>query len=325
MVRDPVRARTGAIVTAGPVVFLMGPTASGKTAAACRLADEFAAEIISVDSALVYRGLDIGAAKPSPMLLARYPHHLIDLRDPGERYSAAQFRRDALAVIADVHRRGRMALLVGGTGLYYRVLRDGIAELPEAEPAVRARLVRELETAGLAALHARLAVVDPASAARIHPHDPQRTLRALEVYETAGQPMSALLARTAEPGLGQSPLQLVLAPADRGWLHQRIAARFDTMLRAGFVNEVRALRARGNLSPEDPALRTVGYRAVWQYLEGELTHEMMRERAIVATRQLAKRQFTWFRGVAGAHWVDPRDDDPIARLRVEIMRHIEVN
>lgn len=303
----------------------MGPTACGKTAAACRLLEEFDAEIISVDSALVYRGLDIGTAKPSPMILTRYPHHLIDLCDPGERYSAAQFRRDALAVIAQVHRRGRIALLVGGTGLYYRVLRDGIAELPEGEPAVRARLAHELEEQGLPTLHARLAAVDPASARRIHPHDPQRTLRALEVYETAGRPMSELLARTAEPGLPRAPLQLVLAPDDRDWLHRRITARFDAMLRAGFVNEVRALRARGDLRPEDPALRTVGYRAVWQYLDGELTYDMMRERAIVATRQLAKRQFTWFRGVSAAHWVDPREADPMARLRVEIMRHIEVN
>lgn len=312
-------------MTAGPVVFLMGPTACGKTAAACRLAEEFAAEIVSVDSALVYRGLDIGTAKPSPMVLARYPHHLIDLRDPGERYSAAQFRRDALAVIAEIHSRGRMALLVGGTGLYYRVLRDGIAELPEGDPAVRARLARELEEHGLAKLYARLAAVDPTSARRIHPHDPQRTLRALEVYASTGTPMSELLARTAEPGLPRAPLQLVLAPADRDWLHDRIVARFDSMLRAGFVNEVRALRARGDLSPEDPAMRTVGYRAVWQYLDGELSHDMMRERGIVATRQLAKRQFTWFRGVSGAHWVDPRANDPLARLRVEIMRHIEVH
>ena len=303
----------------------MGPTACGKTAAACRLADEFGAEIISVDSALVYRGLDIGTAKPSPMTLARYPHHLINLRDPGERYSAAQFRRDALAAIDDVHRRGHLPLLVGGTGLYFRVLRDGIAELPDSDPHVRERLANELANVGLAALFARLAEVDPASAHRIHPHDPQRTLRALEVYETTGTPMSVLLTRTAEPGLPQAPLQLVLAPADRTWLHQRIAGRFNAMLRAGFVNEVRALRARGDLSPEDPALRAVGYRAVWQYLDGELTFEMLQEHGTVATRQLAKRQFTWFRGVSGAHWVDPCETDPVSRLRVEIERHIEVN
>lgn len=312
-------------MSTGPVVFLMGPTACGKTEAACRLAAEFDAEIVSVDSALVYRGLDIGTAKPSPMVLARFPHHLIDLRDPGERYSAAQFRRDALAVIGEIHARGRMALLVGGTGLYYRVLSDGIAELPEGDAAVRARLADELATHGLGVLHARLAAIDPVSAERIHPHDPQRTLRALEVYETAGSPMSELLARNVEPGLPRAPLQLVLAPAGRDWLHERIATRFDAMLRAGFVNEVRALRARGDLGPEDPALRTVGYRAVWQYLDGELSHRAMRERAIVATRQLAKRQFTWFRGVSGAHWVDPREADPLARLRVEIMRHIGVN
>tara|TARA_R110002096_G_scaffold22675_18_gene72736 strand:+ start:1239 stop:2177 length:939 start_codon:yes stop_codon:yes gene_type:complete len=312
-------------MTSGPVVFLMGPTACGKTAAACRLADEFDAEIISVDSALVYRGLDIGTAKPSPIVLGRYPHHLINLRDPGERYSAAQFRRDARAAIAAVQRRGRLPLLVGGTGLYFRVLRDGIAQLPEADPGVRDRLASELTSNGLPALYARLAAVDPPSAQRIHPHDRQRTLRALEVYETTGAPMSEMLARNAEPGLETAPLQLVLAPANRDWLHQRIAARLDVMLRAGFVNEVRALRARGDLGPEDPALRTVGYRAVWQYLDGELTYATMRERATVATRQLAKRQFTWFRGVSGAHWVDPREPDPIARLRVEIMRHIEVN
>ncbi|HJP35384.1 MAG: tRNA (adenosine(37)-N6)-dimethylallyltransferase MiaA [Gammaproteobacteria bacterium] len=309
---------------AAPVIFLMGPTASGKTAAACGLVDRFDCEIVSVDSALVYRGLDIGTAKPPPPVLAKYPHHLIDVRDPRESYSAAQFRRDALALITAIQARGRIPLLVGGTGLYFRVLEGGIAELPAGDPAVRGRLERELETGGLAAMHERLAAVDPESAARIHPHDTQRTLRALEVYEISGSPMSALLRGPSLPQLSFDIVKLVLAAADRAWLHQQIARRFRAMLAAGFINEVGALRDRGDLGLDKPALRAVGYRAIWRYLEGEYGFEAMVEHGIVATRQLAKRQLTWFRAVSDAEWFDSGRPGVVDALSVALKRHIKV-
>jgi len=304
------------------VVFLMGPTASGKTEAACHLADRFECEIVSVDSAMVYRGLDIGTAKPTPGLLAKYPHHLIDLRDPGEGYSAAQFRTDALKTIAAIHRRGRIPLLVGGTGLYFRVLESGISELPQGDPALRERLEVELEKTGLAAMHARLAAVDPDSAARIHPNDPQRTLRALEVHELSGVPMSALIRAAPLQRLPFKVTKLVLAPADRAWLHAAIARRFHTMLAAGFINEVGALRDRGDLGPDNQALRAVGYRAIWRYLEGAYGFDEMVERGIIATRQLAKRQFTWFRAVSDALRFDSQDGDIVHQLDVALKRHI---
>lgn len=301
-----------------PVVFLMGPTASGKTAAACRLVDRFNCEIVSVDSALVYRGLDIGTAKPTPGLLHRYPHHLLDLRDPRDTYSAAQFRIDAHAVIDQIRDRGRIPLLVGGTGLYFRVLEHGIAELPTGDRDVRARLEDELASDGLAAMHTRLAAVDPASAQRIHPHDPQRTLRALEIFEISGQPMSDLLQQMQLPRAPFSIIKLVLAPQDRGWLHDRIAERFRAMLAAGFINEVGALRDRGDLSLDQPALRAVGYRSIWHYLEGKYQFEEMVERAIIATRQLAKRQFTWFRAIEDAQWFDSCDPELERELHVAL-------
>ena len=311
-------------IHAAPVIFLMGPTASGKTAAACRLVDRFNCEIVSVDSALVYRGLDIGTAKPPPPLLARYPHHLINLCDASESYCAAQFREDALALIAAIHGRGRIPLLVGGTGLYFRVLEDGMAKLPPGDAAVRGRLEGELKTDGLAALHARLAAIDADSAARIHPHDPQRTLRALEVYEISGMPMSILLREARPPRLPFGVMKLVLAPADRAWLHQRIARRFRAMLGAGFINEVGALRDRADLGLDRPALRSVGYRAIWRYLEGEYGFETMVGHGIIATRQLAKRQFTWFRAVADAEWFDSARPDAVDALSVAIKRRIKV-
>jgi tRNA dimethylallyltransferase len=306
------------------VVFLMGPTASGKTDAACRLVDRFGCEIVSVDSALVYRGLDIGTAKPTPGLLAKYPHHLIDLCDASESYSAARFRADAHAVIDEILGRGRIPLLVGGTGLYFRVLEDGIAELPNGDLDVRSRLENELARTSLAAMYARLAALDSDSAARIHPHDRQRTLRALEVYEISGQPMSVLLTQTPLPRAPFSVKKLILAPQDRRTLHDRIARRFRAMLAAGFINEVAALRDRGDLGLDQPALRAVGYRAIWHYLEGEYQFEEMVERGIIATRQLAKRQFTWFRAEVDALWFDSCDPDIDQQLAVAIKRHIKV-
>lgn len=307
-----------------PVVFLMGPTASGKTAAACRLVDRFDCEIVSVDSALVYRGLDIGTAKPTPGLQDRYPHHLLDLCDPTETYSAAQFRSDAQAVITSIRSRGRIPLLVGGTGLYFRVLEHGIAALPAGDVDVRQGLEDELAKMGLAAMHTRLAAVDPNSAQRIHPHDQQRTLRALEIFAITGRPMSDLLEQKPLPRAPFSVIKLILAPPDRSVLHDRIAQRFRAMLAAGFINEVGALRDRGDLSVDRPALRAVGYRAIWHYLDGQYRFDEMVERGIIATRQLAKRQFTWFRAIADASWFDSGDPGLERQLDVALKRHIKV-
>ena len=307
-----------------PVVFLMGPTASGKTAAACRLVDRFDCEIVSVDSALVYRGLDIGTAKPTPALLQRYPHHLLDLCDPRESYSAAQFRDDAHALIASIRSRGRIPLLVGGTGLYFRVLEHGIAAVPAGDPDVRRGLEEELASTGLAAMHGRLTAIDPSSARRIHPNDQQRTLRALEIFAITGQPMSDLLRQKALPQAQFPIIKMILAPQDRGVLHARIAARFRGMLAAGFINEVGALRDRGDLSLDRPALRAVGYRVIWRYLAGHYRFDEMVERGIIATRQLAKRQLTWFRAISDASWFDSDDPGLERQLGVALKRHIEV-
>ncbi len=285
-------------------VFLMGPTGAGKTRAALALAERFPFEIVSVDSALVYRGLDIGSAKPSPPERARVPHHLIDVCDPGERYSAARFRSDAIACMRAIAERGRAPLLVGGTGLYFRALEAGLAELPESVPAIRAELEQELARHGAPHLHARLSAVDAEAAARIAPNDPQRLVRALEVQRVTGRPMSQLWREREARPLAVAPLKLVLAPGDRGVLHRAIAQRFDDMLARGLVNEVRVLRRRGDLAPSLPALKSVGYREVWRYLDGELSHAQMRERGIVATRQLARRQLTWFRREAHTQWFE---------------------
>lgn len=306
-------------------IFLMGPTACGKTEAACALAERFDCEIVSVDSAMVYRGLNIGAAKPSPAILARYPHHLIDICAPTERYSAAQFRDDALATIAAITARGKTPLLVGGTGLYFRVLSEGIAELPSIDAAIREQLAQELAREGVHELHQRLGRVDAQSAARIHPNDTQRILRALEVYRQCGVSMSRLWEAQAQTQLPFEAIQFVLAPVQRKWLHKRIEQRFHAMLAAGFINEVRALRERGDLSLDDNAMRAVGYRAVWRYLDGELTAEQMIERGIAATRQLAKRQFTWFRGIANAQWFDASMTAVIDEMSVAIKRRIKVD
>jgi len=278
-----------------PAVFLMGPTATGKTAVAVELVRRFPCDIISVDSALVYRGMDIGTAKPDAGLLCAAPHRLIDIRDPAVPYSAAEFREDALREMADIAGRGRVPLLVGGTMLYFRALEQGLSELPPADPDIRARLETEGRRQGWVTLHRRLAQVDPEAAARIKPSDPQRIQRALEVYEMTGQPISALHARGRSGPLPYRLLKLALLPGDRAILHERIEMRFRNMLAAGFVEEVRALFERGDLDAELPALRAVGYRQVWDYLAGKLDYDVMVEQALVATRQYAKRQLTWLR------------------------------
>lgn len=302
----------------GPVVFLMGPTASGKTALAVEmvrrgLPDGRALEIVSVDSAMVYRGMDIGTAKPGPDVLAVAPHRLIDIRDPSEPYSAADFRRDALAAIREILLAGRVPLLVGGTMLYFKALRDGLSELPPADPAIRARLAADLAREGLPALAERLAAIDPEAAA-LHGRNPQRLLRALEVWEVSGRPLSALQADARDPEpFPFSLLQMAIAPPDRAGLAGRIDRRFRQMLADGLLGEVEALRARGDLHPDLPALRAVGYRQAWQYLDGQTSYEEMVERGIIATRQLAKRQLTWLRGWTALHWMDAGAHDRVGR------------
>jgi tRNA dimethylallyltransferase len=301
--------RTHAIDARPPAIFLMGPTATGKTALACALSDRFPVELVSVDSALVYRELDIGAAKPDAKTLRRYPHALIDIRDPAEPYSAAQFRDDALAAMQAITARGRVSLLVGGTGLYFRALEHGLSEMPSADADVRERLRAEAEREGWPALHARLAQHDPEAAARIRPNDAQRIQRALEVIELTGETPTALHAATRRAQrFPYRVLKLALIPANRDALRARIAARFDTMLAAGFLDEVKRLRARGDLHADLPALRAVGYRQAWEYLGGAGDETEFRQRAIDATRQLAKRQTTWLRSELDARVLDP--DDP---------------
>jgi tRNA dimethylallyltransferase len=279
-------------------VALAGPTAAGKTAAALQLAAGLDAEIISVDSALVYQGMDIGTAKPTPGERAAVPHHLIDIRDPADAYSAAEFAADARRLAGEIHGRGRSVLLVGGTMLYFKALFEGLSDLPAADAEVRAALEAEASVGGWPAMHARLAQVDPLTAARLAPNDAQRIQRALEVFRISGQPLSEWHASSAarEPSLRPDRF-LSLEPADRGWLHDRIALRFDAMLAGGFVDEVRALRARGDLHPGLPSMRAVGYRQAWEALDGRYPLEALRERGIAATRQLAKRQLTWLRGM----------------------------
>lgn len=311
-----------------PAVFLMGPTASGKTEVAVELLEHFPFEIISVDSALVYRGMDIGTAKPDAGLLARAPHRLLDIRDPGEPYSAADFREDALREMSDITRQGKIPLLVGGTLLYFRALEQGLSDMPPADPEVRARLEHEAGDAGWAALHARLATIDPQAAARIHANDPQRIQRALEVYELTGRPISEFHGRGRMAALPYQVIKLVLAPADRQLLQTRIEARFLAMLEAGFVDEVRALCRRGDLDAGLPAMRAVGYRQVLAFLAGEIEHDDMVCQAIIATRQYAKRQLTWLRREAGATWFDaenPTVTSEIHRFLHARLKHSKIS
>ena len=276
-------------------IFLMGPTASGKSALAMELVQRLPCDIISVDSALVYRGMDIGTAKPTAAELAVAPHRLIDLLDPTQAYSAADFCRDALREMAAITAAGRIPLLVGGTMLYYKALLDGLSPLPEADPQIRAQIEAEAQALGWAVLHQQLLQIDPVAGARIHPNDPQRLSRALEVYRITGKSMTEL---TQQSGceLPYRTLQYAIAPTDRALLRQRIAERFDAMLAQGFEAEVRTLFERGDLSPDLPSIRCVGYRQMWDYLAGVIDYEEMRYRGTVATNQLAKRQLTWLRG-----------------------------
>jgi len=279
-----------------PAIFLAGPTATGKTDLALALAEALPVEIINVDAAQVYRGMDIGTAKPGAAERARVPHHLIDIRDPSEIYSAAEFRDDALAAMQDITARGRIPLLVGGTLFYFRALQHGLPDLPSADPALRARLLAMAEAEGWASLHRRLQQLDPDRAARIHPNDPQRTLRALEIIELTGRAASTF-GMQGEEVLPYRAIRLFLYPENRDWLHERIARRFHAMLEAGFLEEARQLFARPDLDPSFPSLRTVGYRQAGLYLSAGINYDAFVERAITATRQLAKRQMTWLRAL----------------------------
>jgi tRNA dimethylallyltransferase len=295
-------------VSASPAILLMGPTASGKTGLAMELARAVPAEIISVDSALVYREMDIGTAKPSPELRREVPHHLLDLPDPAEAYSAGRFRRDALAAMDEVRSRGRVPILAGGTMLYFRALQRGLAELPEANPGLRAELEEVAARDGWPALHTELARVDPVAAARIRPGDSQRIQRALEVWRLSGTPLSELQAAGASPPEGWNFLKLGLAPASRPDLHGAIEGRFHAMMAAGFLAEVERLHRRGDLHPALPSIRAVGYRQLWAHVAGECDLSSAVVDAITATRRLAKRQMTWLRAEPDLHWLDsPRE------------------
>ncbi len=287
-----------------PAIFLMGPTASGKTGVAVELIQHLPVEIISVDSALVYRHMDIGTAKPDAATLAVAPHHLIDVINPTQSYSAAKFRTDALQLMHDITSRGKIPLLVGGTMLYFKALQDGLSDLPQADETVRADIEEKAAVFGWPAMHAILERLDPVTAERLKPTDAQRIQRALEVCYLSGEPMSALLGRQDVTPLPFRVISVALLPADRAVLHQRIVQRFDSMLAQGLVDEVRWLRAHYDLTPDMPSMRCVGYRQMWQYLEGECDYDTQREKGIIATRQLAKRQLTWMRSMQGLQEFD---------------------
>ena len=316
-----------------PVLLLLGPTASGKTALACHLVDalagEFGIELVSVDSALVYRDMNIGTAKPDAAILARYPHHLIDLITPTQAYSAADFRRDALAVIGDIHGRSNIPLLVGGTMMYVKALLDGLSALPASDPAIRAEIEDQAHSLGWPAMHARLAQIDAATAARLSPNDGQRIQRALEVYRITGRPLSELQNRRAMASdddasnpFPYATAGIALLPSVRSSLHERIAQRLDAMLVAGFVDELRGLRSRYALHADLPSMRTVGYRQIWNYLEGQISETQMRDQAVAATRQLAKRQLTWLRSMPNVEGFDCLDNATTSAVTDRLRRHL---
>jgi tRNA dimethylallyltransferase len=300
-----------------PAILLMGPTASGKTDLAMMLHERLDCELISVDSAMVYRGMDIGTAKPTPTELSRAPHRLIDIRDPAEPYSAAQFRDDARREMQRITASGKVPLLVGGTLLYFRSLLEGLSELPAAAPAVRADLEARAAREGMGALHETLGRIDPESAARIHPNDPQRLMRALEVYYISGKSLSELWREQRRETFAWRPLSIGLIPERRSELHERIAGRFRRMLEAGFIDEVAGLKERADLHLELPSMKSVGYRQVWQYLDGIHDRQTLVDKGIVATRQLAKRQITWLRRWPNLHRVDslaPGYEEKVAKI-----------
>ena len=302
-------------------LMLMGPTASGKTALALSLADQFPFEIISVDSALVYRDMNIGTSKPSAELLGKYPHHIVDIRDPSEVYSVAEFRNDALSAMADIVSRNKIPLLVGGTMLYFRGLINGLSDLPVANAEIRAELEKELEVVGLESMHKKLQAIDPVAAEKIHQNDPQRIQRALEVYTISGIPISEWWAKENTPNLPYTVLKLAITTSDRAILHDRIAARFGEMMGEGFVDEVKSLRARGDLNLDKPSMRSVGYRQVWQHLDGDFDYDEMLFKGIVATRQLAKRQLTWLRSEQNLNWLNS-DDKNFNKNALEMVSQI---
>jgi tRNA dimethylallyltransferase len=310
------RARKSSGATPGrrSALLLMGPTGAGKSDIALDLARRFPFEIVSVDSAQVYRGMDIGTAKPDLATRAQIPHHLIDIRDPETSYSAGEFVRDAGAVMREIWRRGRQPLLVGGTMLYFHALFGGIAKLPEKNPAVRAEIEARAAAGGWAALHQELERVDPAAAARIHVNDPQRIQRALEVYHITGEPITRLQ-QSAAPAFAEiDAVEFAVSPEDRAILHARIATRFEAMWAAGFLDEVRRLRQRSSLNAEHPSMRAVGYRQMWKFLSGQSDVEDSKKQALAATRQLAKRQLTWLRRRERATWVDSAQTDPTLQI-----------
>ena len=290
-----------------PAIFLMGPTASGKTALAVELVKRLPCDIVSVDSAQVFRQLDIGTSKPGPEILAVAPHRLIDILDPADSYSAGRFRQDALREMQAIADRGRLPLLVGGTMLYFRALQRGLADLPLADSEVRAMLDARARSLGWAALHSRLMRLDPIAAARIHPNDPQRIQRALELYEITGRTPTELFSRQTAQFFPYRSIKLALVPASRTTLRERISRRFQAMLDQGLIAEVEALHRRGDLGPQKPSIRTVGYRQVWEYIGGKLGYPEMIERAIIATGRLAKRQLTWLRAEQDVAWFDSLD------------------
>lgn len=296
--------------TLPPAIFIMGPTAAGKTDLALELAKRYPVEIISVDSALVYRGMDIGTAKPSSEILKQFPHHLVDILDPTEAYSAGRFRDDALALMADITSRGRVPLLVGGTMLYFNVLQKGMSKLPSADASVRAQLDAEAAEFGTGYLHQRLAEVDPVAAARIHVNDPQRLQRALEVYQLTGKSLTELTSEQGET-LPYKVSKIILAPFERAVLHERIARRYKEMVDKGFLAEVERLYERNDCHPGLPSIRAVGYRQAWSYLSGECDMETFIYKAIVATRQMAKRQITWLRAQQDGVWFDSGQSLPL--------------
>lgn len=307
-----------------PAIFLMGPTASGKTGVAVALAERLPVEIVSVDSALVYRNMNIGTAKPDADTLARAPHHLIDLIEPHESYSAGQFRDDALTVMREITERGKIPLLVGGTMMYFKALLEGLNELPKADPAIRIVIDTMAADAGWPALHRELARVDPETAKRLSPTDSQRIQRALEVYYITNHPLSQLLKKPKYVYLPYRTIRIALAPGDRGKLHERIAKRFEEMLELGLIGEVKCLKEHYDLDLAMPSMRCVGYRQTWKYLDGEYSLTLLRERGITATRQLAKRQLTWLRAMQGVKEFDCLAEDVAEQVLAFLRQELKI-